>query len=153
MLDAIPSIRTEMRTISHYAHHTIPSTCDLLTSCLTAENLSQSPIQARVDQWLDEATKSREEVCHEAAARLVGRTSELRDCTLEVKKSVIRKRWLLTIRLIVQLKSSRTNLKRSAALSLGKIKYSKIEGVVGGSVEALLGQLESGQVSLRPRLR
>jgi len=68
----------------------VEAACDLITACLSPVCLQRGIVDELVYQYLDLVIKRKEADCYEAAARMIGRLSELRLAIKEIDRWVWR---------------------------------------------------------------
>lgn len=75
-----------MALVSQHAPDILQSACYLLRATLAPVNVGDSTTQKLIEIYLDNSSKRRESECHQPAAELVGRVTELQNGTDLVKK-------------------------------------------------------------------
>lgn len=72
--------------MSQHAPDILQSACHLLRATLAPANVNDDTTQKLIEQYLDNSSKRRESECHQPAAELIGRVTELQDGSDLVKK-------------------------------------------------------------------
>ena len=74
--------------VSSQAAEVVEAACDLVTASLSGVCLGKTTVDELVYHYMDLVIKRKEAECYEAAARMIGRLSELRPANKEIDRCV-----------------------------------------------------------------
>ena len=84
IVTSVSSIRPAV-LLSTQSPDILRAVAHVITGCLSVSNVYQAVIEQMYAKYREANMKRREAECHEAAARLVGRLSQLRDASPDVE--------------------------------------------------------------------